>query len=140
MELDIDWMSKLALMTQRKNTYTNISGHKVGACLAVRDHDDRIKYFTGMNIEISTSLVFHAERVALISAMREGYTDFLAIGVTSKDKAQATMCGYCRQDYMYINPEIEVIVFNSDGSVGIREKLIHTMNYPYKGTGKWKRQ
>lgn len=118
---------------QREHAQPLISNHSVGACLVVATKAGNIEYMGGCNIEIAASFNVHAERCALFNAISQGYTDFQAIVVTSQEKATATMCGYCRQDYMYVKPDIEVIVINPDGTVGIREKLIDTMKYPYVG-------
>lgn len=131
---DIEKASKIALKFQDERAQANISGHHVGACLIARHpKTDEIAFFGGCNIELAASFNVHAERTALINAVLEGYIDFLAIIVTSKLKATATMCGYCRQDYMYCNPQVRVIVINPDGTVGIDETLIDTMKYPYVG-------
>jgi cytidine deaminase len=94
--------------------------------------------FTGCNIEISFSRVFHAENVALLKAISAGYIKIRAVAVTnaSKEKQKAAMCGCCRQDYMYLNPNCMVYIFNSDKSLRLKAKLIDSMAYPYAPKGK----
>lgn len=58
--------------------------------------------------------------------------------VTSKDKQQrAALCGYCRQDYMYADPNIPVFVLEPNGKIKLHVKhLVDTLKFPYMGTGK----
>lgn len=129
---------RMALHMQETKSQPHISGHRVGACLIASDIDEEVRCIGGANIEIAASFNVHAERSALINAISRGFVNFHAIVVTSKEKATATMCGYCRQDYLYIKPEIPIFVINPDGTVGIEEKLIDTMKYPYLGRSKLK--
>jgi cytidine deaminase len=115
-----------------------ISKVRVGAAvLAINGMGER-SLFTGCNIEISFSRVYHAENVALLKAISAGYTKIRAVAVTSasKEKQKATMCGCCRQDYMYLNPNCMVYIFNSDKSLRLKVKLIDSMAYPYAPKGK----
>ena len=115
-----------------------ISKVRVGAAvLAINGMGER-SIFTGCNIEISFSRVFHAENVALLKAISAGYTKIRAVAVTSasKEKQKAAMCGCCRQDYMYLNPNCMVYIFNSDKSLRLKVKLIDSMAYPYAPKGK----
>lgn len=122
-----------ALWSQEHRSQCPISNHKVGACLIAENPVGDVRLFKGCNIEFSTSFNIHAERVALVKAVSEGYRKLLAIVVTSKEKATATMCGYCRQDFLYIQPDIMIYVVNPDGTVGIKESLVDTMKHPYLG-------
>jgi cytidine deaminase len=115
-----------------------ISKVRVGAAvLAINGMGER-SIFTGCNIEISFSRVFHAENVALLKAISAGYTKIRAVAVTSasKEKQKAAMCGCCRQDYMYLNPNCMVYIFDSDKSLRLKVKLIDSMAYPYAPKGK----
>lgn len=115
-----------------------ISKVRVGAAvLAINGMGER-SLFTGCNIEISFSRVFHAENVALLKAISAGYTKIRSVAVTSdsKEKQKAAMCGCCRQDYMYLNPNCMVYIFNSDKSLRLKVKLIDSMAYPYAPKGK----
>lgn len=115
-----------------------ISKVRVGAAVLAVNQTGDSSIFTGCNIEISFSRVFHAENVALLKAISAGYTGIRAVGVTSdtKEKQNAAMCGCCRQDYMYLNPNCTVYIFNSDKSLRLRVKLIDSMVYPYAPKGK----
>jgi len=115
-----------------------ISKVKVGAAVLAINRMGDSSIFTGCNIEISYSRVFHAENVALLKAISSGYTGIRAVGVTSdsKEKQNAAMCGCCRQDYMYLNPKCTVYIFDSDKRVRLRVKLIDSIVYPYAPKGK----
>lgn len=121
-----------------ENAHTAISGKKVGACVIAADKYGSLEYFTGCNIELATSVVYHAERVALVKAISEGYPTIKMCVVTSTNEDQkAAMCGYCMQDFMYANPDCDIVVANMDGSM----KFITTVkdrNGPnaYLGRGK----
>jgi cytidine deaminase len=114
-----------------------ISKIRVGAAVLAINSKGDSSIFSGCNIEISFSRAFHAENVALLKAISSGYTNIKAIGVTSdsKTKQSAAMCGCCRQDYMYLNPDCMIYVFNSDKSLKLKVKLIDTMKYPYLSKG-----
>ena len=107
-----------------------------GAVLAINSKGDS-SIFSGCNIEISFSRAFHAENVALLKAISSGYTNIKAVAVTSDSvtKLGAAMCGCCRQDYMYLNPDCIIYVFDPDKSLKLKVKLIDTMNYPYLSKG-----
>lgn len=118
----------------------NISGHAVGAAVvALRPdvEDYQPLMWGGCNIEIATSRVIHAELVALCKAISMGYTKIESVHVTSDHKdQQAALCGYCRQDFMYINPDTMIYVYNPDKTEKIKVKLVDTLNYPYMGKGR----
>jgi cytidine deaminase len=98
---------------------------------------DSFKFFGGCNLEISVSIVLHAEAIALYKALSEGYTRIHAVGVTSDHKDQIKpLCGACRQLYMYVNPMTTIYVFDTDKKVKLKLKLKDTMKYPYISRGK----
>jgi cytidine deaminase len=116
-----------------------ISNAKVGAAVLASNSKGDMSIFPGCNIEIAFSRVFHAETVALLKAISNGFTNIQAVAVTSNSESQrAALCGYCRQDFMYLNPECMIYVFNPDKTLKLRVKLIDTMNYPYMSKGKIK--
>ena len=125
-----------------KRSQCKISGVSVGAAVvASNPNPDYVDFhplvFAGCNIEIATSRVIHAELVALCKAISEGFTKIESVHVTSTHKEQqAALCGYCRQDLMYINPEAMIYVYNPDKTLKIEVKLLDTMNYPYLGKGR----
>jgi cytidine deaminase len=114
-----------------------ISGVKVGAAVVSRCKFNSIGIFGGCNLEIATSRVLHAELVALANSLSSGFTKIDSVHVTSVNVEQrAALCGYCRQDFMYINPDIMIYVYHADRSLKFRIKLIDTMNLPYLNKGK----
>jgi cytidine deaminase len=115
-----------------------ISKVRVGAAVLAFNGMGERSIFTGCNVEISFSRVFHAENVALLNAISAGYTKISSVAVTSdsKEKQKAAMCGCCRQDYMYLNPNCMIYIFNSNKSLRLKVKLIDSMAYPYAPKGK----
>ena len=114
-----------------------ISKIRVGAAVLAINSKGDSSIFSGCNIEISFSRVFHAENVALLKAISSGYTNIKAVAITSdsETKQGAAMCGCCRQDYMYLNPDCMIYVFNRDKNLKLKVKLIDTMKYPYLSKG-----
>ena len=114
-----------------------ISKIRVGAAVLATNSKGDSSVFSGCNIEISFSRAFHAENVALLKAISSGYINIKAVGVTSdsETKQEAAMCGCCRQDYMYLNPDCMIYVFNPDKSLKLKVRLIDTMKYPYMSKG-----
>lgn len=112
------------------------SGKKVGVCLIASKGAD-FKTFMGCNIELSTSTVFHAERVALIKAISEGYICPLEIHlIANNEDSCMPLCGYCRQDYMYLNPDLGIVVYHVNGTIKYNVKLVDLMSIPYMGKSK----
>jgi len=114
-----------------------ISKIRVGAAVLAINSKGDSSIFSSCNIEISFSRVFHAENVALLKAISTGHTNIKAVAVISdsETKQGAAMCGCCRQDYMYLNPDCMIYVFDSDKSLKLKVKLIDTMKYPYLSKG-----
>jgi cytidine deaminase len=114
-----------------------ISKTRVGAAVLAINSEGDSSIFSGCNIEISFSRAFHAENVALLKAISSGYTNIKVVAVTSDSemKQGVAMCGCCRQDYMYLNPDCMIYVFNPDKSLKLKVKLIDTMKYPYLSKG-----
>ena len=114
-----------------------ISKIRVGAAVLATNSKGDSSVFSGCNIEISFSRAFHAENVALLKAISSGYINIKAVGVTSDSETKhgTAMCGCCRQDYMYLNPDCMIYVFNPDKSLKLKVRLIDTMKYPYMSKG-----
>lgn len=111
---------------------SEVSGHKVGACVYAKNFWHEAGFFSGCNIELAASMNFHAERVALLKAISQGFPRIEAVYVTSSHaEQQAALCGYCRQDFMYVNPNCLIFVFNPDRTLKIATHLIETLNFPY---------
>ena len=76
----------------QKRAYAPFSNYPVGAALLTGS--DNVIY--GCNVESKAyPTTLCAERVAVFSAISQGYTDFKAIAVVTNDGA--TPCGSCRQ-------------------------------------------
>ena len=114
-----------------------ISKIRIGAAVLAINSKGDSSIFSGCNIEISFSRAFHAENVALLKAISSGYTNIKAVAITSdsETKQGVAMCGCCRQDYMHLNPDCMIYVFNPDKSLELKVKLIDTMKYPYLSKG-----
>lgn len=96
----------------RKNAYAPYSNFAVGAAIVTTDGT----IFTGVNVENSSFGATNcAERTALFSAVTAGYRDFEAIVIASNLNGKAVFpCGICRQVLADFNPEMRVILVNSE--------------------------
>ncbi len=96
----------------RKNAYAPYSNFAVGAAIVTTDGT----IFTGVNVENSSFGATNcAERTALFSAITAGYRDFEAIVIASNLNGKAVFpCGICRQVLADFNPEMRVILVNSE--------------------------
>lgn len=119
-----------------------ISGKHIGVYLisAMSESNTRSTgSFMGCNIELATSMVFHAERVALVKALSEGYKFPLELHlIADNEESCMPLCGYCRQDYMYLNPYMRILVYHPNGDPKHDNVLIDLMNNPYLGKSKIK--
>jgi cytidine deaminase len=102
----------LAALEVRKNAYAPYSNFAVGAAIVTTDGT----IFTGVNVENSSFGATNcAERTALFSAVTAGYRDFEAIFIASNLSGKAVFpCGICRQVLADFNPEMRVILVNSE--------------------------
>jgi len=96
MNLDIELPGWLELQSAarevRENAWSPYSNFRVGA--AVLTSDGRI--FSGCNVEnASYGLTICAERVAVCSAVAQGFTNFIAICISLN--GTPVPCGACRQ-------------------------------------------
>lgn len=103
--------AKMALEV-RKNAYAPFSNFAVGAAIVTKDGS----IFTGVNVENSSFGATNcAERTALFSAITAGQRDFEAIVIASNLNGKAVFpCGICRQVLADFNPEMRVVLVNSD--------------------------
>jgi cytidine deaminase len=77
-----------------ENAYVPYSEYRVGAALRTADGT----VFVGCNIENANySNSLHAEEVAIAEAVKNGYTEFDRLAVTSGVRDGVTPCGMCRQ-------------------------------------------
>ena len=135
----LSYMCKAVDMVHRTMRYAQcaVSGVRVGAVVVACNKEGKIKLFSGCNIELSYATGFHAERVALLKALSEGYMNIISVVVTSNNEAyNAALCGYCRQDFMYVNPHCQILVLNPDKTVKINTTVIETLEYPYLSSSK----
>lgn len=99
-----------ALMA-RKHAYAPYSQYRVGAALLLADGG----IITGCNVEnASYPATICAERVALTSAVAQGYRDFVAIAVVTSNGGSP--CGICRQVMAELGPEMTVYISDDTGS------------------------
>lgn len=76
------------------DAYVPYSEYRVGAALRTADGT----VFVGCNIENANySNSLHAEEVAIAEAVKNGYTDFSRLAVSSGVRDGVTPCGMCRQ-------------------------------------------
>lgn len=111
----------------RKNAYAPYSNFAVGAAIVTTDGT----IFTGVNVENSSFGATNcAERTALFSAITAGQRDFEAIVIASNLNGKAVFpCGICRQVLADFNPEMRVILVNSDTKM-IEQDLLLSDIFP----------
>lgn len=94
-----------------ERAYVPYSHFRVGACLLAEDG----RMFTGCNIEnASYGATICAERTAVVKAVSEGATRFIAIAIAGEDTLPWP-CGMCRQVLCEFAPDIRVICGNKSG-------------------------
>ena len=128
---EYDMLLKMTLQ-MRRNAYTIYSQYKVGALLVTADGH----VFTGCNIENAAyGPSICAERVALVKAISEGYTEFSAIFIIggsaeAKGGDIATPCGVCRQVMReFCNPnDFYIICPKADEEEHVSEYQIFTLD------------
>ena len=95
-----------------RNAYIPYSDYRVGAALRTTDGT----LFTGCNIESAAySPTICAERTALVKAISEGYRQFDAIAVVTRNGGSP--CGVCRQLLYEFAPTMTVIIADLEGKV-----------------------
>ncbi len=101
-----------AALDVMKNAHAPYSNFRVGAALITKDGE----IFPGVNVENSSfGATICAERTALVSAVAAGKKDFEAIAIAScLDGKAAYPCGMCRQVLADFNPEMELLLVNSE--------------------------
>ncbi len=111
----------------RKNAYAPFSKFAVGAAIITKEGS----IFTGVNVENSSFGATNcAERTALFSAVTAGQRDFEAIVIASVLNGKAVFpCGICRQVLADFNPEMRVILVNSDTKM-IEQDLLLSDIFP----------
>ena len=96
----------------QKSAYAPYSQYAVGAALLTVEG----KIFTGANIENAVyPLTLCAERVAIFKAVSEGYKQFKAISVVTRNGGSP--CGSCRQVMREFSQDLDVIIANEKGDI-----------------------
>lgn len=96
----------------RSGAYAPYSSFKVGA--AILNGNGEIAL--GCNIEnISFGLTMCAERVAVGSAVQQGWTKFVTIAIVTDSKEPVVPCGACRQVLAEFNPALRIVSSNLTG-------------------------
>ncbi len=107
---------KMAIDAKEK-AFVPYSHYKVGAALLTDDG----KVFKGCNVECSSyGMTVCAERVALVKAVSEGYTNFSKIAVVGGKEDEliyTTPCGACRQFLNDFGQDIDVILGYKENNV-----------------------
>ena len=105
-----DWRAlRDAARQVREKAWAPYSKYHVGAAVLT----DSGKIFTGCNVEnASYGLTICAERVAVCSAVAQGFREFRAICISLT--GVPVPCGACRQFLMEFSPQLPVILDNLD--------------------------
>ena len=121
-ELDL---IKHALKAQ-KNSQSKFSNFPVGS--AILCQDGTVIY--GCNIESAVyPSTLCAERVAIYSALSQGYTKFKSIAIVSNSNAKP--CGSCRQIiYEYLG-DIPIYISDSNGKEFSTHFIEYLLPYPF---------
>ena len=96
----------------QQQAYAPYSTFHVGAAVATNDQ----QLFGGCNIEsASYGLTICAERVAIFSAVAQGYRNFTHLALVSNSSAYP--CGACRQIIFEFCPKASIIIVTQNGIV-----------------------
>ncbi len=96
----------------RERAYAPYSEFKVGAALLTTDGE----VFAAGNVEnASYGLSICAERVALVKAVSEGYTDFQKLVIVADTEEPCPPCGICRQMLYEFSQDLPVLMVNLKG-------------------------
>jgi len=90
--------------------------------------------FTGFNIETYIHKGYHAEEVALISALKAGYSkrDIIAIAIAYSFAGSYPACASCRQMlWEFTNPELRIIFYDVSSNSGSAVRLVDVYPLPY---------
>lgn len=98
----------------RERAYAPYSKYHVGAALLLENND----IIEGVNIEnASYGGTICAERSAVATAVSQGFREFKAIAVVTDSSPLAAPCGFCRQILAEFEPNLRVILANTQGEV-----------------------
>ena len=101
------------------------SNYLVGAALLT----DSKSVILGCNVESKAyPTTLCAERVAIFSAISQGYTNFTALALITKDGASP--CGSCRQIIHEYAPNIPIYITNESGEY-ITRNISELLPFPF---------
>ena len=102
----------------KQNSYSPYSKFRVGAALLAENG----RVFTGCNVEnASYGGTICAERTAVVRAVSEGCTKFIAIAVVTDKEACVSPCGLCRQFMVEFGKNLIVVQCSNSGKMLILE-------------------
>lgn len=108
-----------AALDARSRAYCPYSNYQVGAAILTKEG----KIFQGCNVENAAyGSTICAERHAIGNAVVNGYKEFVAVVVATKD-GTGTPCGSCRQSLNEFSPNMHVITVNPEKQVLFRATL-----------------
>lgn len=94
-----------------ENSHSPHSGFKVGAAILCTNGN----IYPGTNVEFDAyTLTICAERSALFNAISNGDKEFIKIAISTNSENFKFPCGLCRQALVEFNPEMEIILINSN--------------------------
>lgn len=118
--IDVNAMIDVAI-AQMGKAYMPYSNYPVGCALLCPDG----KIIGGSNIEnASYGLTICAERSAVCTAVSQGYRNFVAVVVATRDGG--TCCGMCRQvlrEFMHPKDKQPIIIINKDRKVVVETHI-----------------
>ena len=112
-------------------TRSPYSGYPVGvALIAMQVGNPVAKIFHGTNIEnASYGLTICAERVAIFSALAEGYDKFVELVCMTKEGESS--CGACRQVMIEFSRDMLLFFVQEDGYVTLKTTPIELLPAPF---------
>lgn len=116
-----DELIQAALAAQQR-AYCPYSNFPVGAAIRTASG----KMYQGVNVEnASYGLTICAERVAAGTAVAAGEREFTAIAVVSR--GGVSPCGACRQFLAEFNPNLPVVMVDSEDENKLQETTLGTL-------------
>lgn len=132
--LSFDNLKYLASETS-KNTWSTYSHFPVGAAVVGINKENKLKVFTGTNVEPTVHQNVCAERVAIYNGISAGYKKFIAVAISipkaeeqvanpSENLNNFTPCGACREVLLQkMDPKGLIVVGGLERSFRSRELL-----------------
>ena len=112
-----------------QKAYAPYSHYPVGAALLTTDG----VIFTGCNVENAAyPATICAERVALVKAVSEGYRQFAALAVVTRNAGAP--CGVCRQMLYEFAPDLRIIIADQSGQIAREIRLADLLPFGFGPT------